>query len=121
MKFVLQLVITAGAGIVLQLFLPFWSTALGAFIVSLIFARKGFVSFINGFIAIACLWGLTAYSIDMKTSSILTEKIASLFSLTEIMLILVTALLGGLVGGFGSLTGSLLGSLFKNQQKSMYR
>lgn len=118
MKFLLQLVLTAALSAILQTFLPFWVIAPAAFGVSMIFACSGFVSFINGFLSIALLWGIMAYTIDAQTSSILTSKIAAVFSLSSGLLVLVVAIIGGLLGGFSALTGCLFGSLFRRERQA---
>ena len=53
MKFLLQLILTAALGALLQLVLPSWIIAVVAFVMSMLFARNGFTSFLNGFLAIA--------------------------------------------------------------------
>lgn len=88
-----------------QKLFPWWTMAIGAFLVGFVFSNSGFKSFLAGFIAISLLWlGLSLY-VDNVTQSILTEKISHLFPLN---LFLLTSLVGGLVGGLASMTGSLL-------------
>lgn len=105
MKFLIQIVITAVVCFMFQKLFPWWSMAIGAFLVGFIFSNTGPKSFLAGFLAIGLLWlGLAIY-VDYSTQSILTEKVAQLFPLN---LFLLTSLIGGLVGGFASLTGSLI-------------
>lgn len=88
-----------------QKLFPWWTTAIGAFLVGFVFSNSGFKSFLSGFIAIGLLWlGLALY-IDTATQSILTEKVSQLLPLNVFVL---TTLIGGLVGGLSSMTGSLL-------------
>jgi len=88
-----------------QKLFPWWTMAIGAFLVGFVFSNSGFKSFLSGFIAIGLLWlGLALY-VDNATHSILTEKISQLFPLN---LFVLTTLIGGLVGGFASMTGALL-------------
>lgn len=105
MKFFIQLIITILVCLVLQLFLPWWSIAIGAAGVAYMVGNKSFNSFLAGFLAIALLWVGLALIIDLKTNSILTEKINQLLSLNSFIL---TMLVGGLVGGFAALTGALI-------------
>ncbi|MBX2894308.1 MAG: hypothetical protein KF763_02615 [Cyclobacteriaceae bacterium] len=104
MKFIIQLVATMLICLVLQLFLPWWSIAIGAAGVAYVAGNKSLHSFMAGFAAIALLWVGYALIIDLKTNSILTEKINQLLPLNSFIL---TMLVGGLVGGFAALTGSL--------------
>ncbi|HNP07931.1 MAG TPA: hypothetical protein PKN99_09895 [Cyclobacteriaceae bacterium] len=105
MRFIVQVIITAIVCFMFQKLFPWWTMAIGAFLVGFVFSNSGFKSFLSGFIAIGLLWlGLALY-VDNATQSILTEKISQLFPLN---LFVLTSLVGGLVGGFASLTGALL-------------
>ncbi|MFZ1809399.1 MAG: hypothetical protein WAU36_19355 [Cyclobacteriaceae bacterium] len=105
MRFIVQIIITAIVCFMFQKLFPWWTMAIGAFLVGFVFSNTGFKSFLSGFIAIGLLWlGLALY-VDNATHSILTEKISQLFPLD---LFVLTSLVGGLVGGFASMTGSLL-------------
>ena len=122
MKFMVKLALIAGISALLQLFLPFWSVAIVAFLVCLGVGGNGFSSFFCGFLAISILWGLTAIIIDTNTSSILSSKIANVLPLggNVTLLILITVLVGALVGGFGALSGSLARALFQKTKKTGY-
>ena len=105
MRFVIQIIITAIVCFMFQKLFPWWTTAIGAFLVGFVFSNSGFKSFLSGFIAIGLLWlGLALY-IDTATQSILTEKVSQLLPVNVFVL---TTLIGGLVGGLSSMTGSLL-------------
>ena len=110
MKFIVSILLIALLGFTAGIFLPWWSIALGAFLVSALIPLRPGIAFLSGFIAIFILWGLLAWNIDMSNGSILSVKIAQLMHLggSPILLILVTALVGALVGGSASLTGSFL-------------
>lgn len=109
LKVLLKIGFTLILAFLFQTMFPWWSIVIASFLISLIISTKGLSSFIAGFLGIALLWFFTATIIDIKTSSILTERIAAIFSLPNAwILILVTALIGGLVGGFGALTGCYL-------------
>lgn len=105
MKFFIQVTTTVVVCLVLQLFLPWWSIALGAFGVAYFAGNKSFISFLAGFIAIALLWSVFAFYLDFKTDSILTAKVNQLLPVNAFVL---TALVGALVGGFAALTGALI-------------
>jgi len=56
------------------------------------------------------LWGGLAFWIDVSNDHVLSKKIAAILPLggNSILLILVTALVGGLVAGFAAMSGSFL-------------
>ncbi len=100
--------------LVLQLFLPWWSVGIAAFIGGLAWDKKVAGAFLSGFLGIFLLWVIYALIIDIRTSSILSPKIAQLFSLPALSLItiLLTGIVGGLVGGFSALTGNFVRKTF---------
>lgn len=107
MKFVAQILTVALVCLALQLFLPWWSLAIGAFVVGYLFAMNGWASFAAGLLGVGLLWFGMAWYIDYTTQSILTTKVALMFPTKNVpLLFLATSLIGGLVGGFASLTGS---------------
>lgn len=111
MKFIVSIIITALLSFSIGLFtsLPWWSFAICAFIVALAIHQKAWKAFLSGFIAMAILWGGLAAYYDMGNDSLLSARIAGIFSLgSSFLLILITALVAGLVGGFSALTGSYL-------------
>lgn len=110
MKFLLSLVLTAIASYVGGMFLPWWSMAIIAFIISLIIYQSAGKSFLAGFLSIFILWAVLAFIIDQQNNSILSKKIAQILPLGGFttLLILVTALLGGLIAGLSALSASLL-------------
>lgn len=110
MKLLLSIALIAIFSWIAGVFLPWWSIALVAFLVGLLFIYSLWRSFLAGFIAIFILWGLLALWIDIKNESILSHKIAQIFPLggSSFLMILVTAFIGGLVGGFAAMAGSAL-------------
>lgn len=110
MRFVLALLLTAALAFLAGKFLPWWSIAIVAFLVALLFPQKISKSFFSGFLGIFLLWSLLAVWIDSKNGSLLSSKVAALFQLggSSILLIMVTALIGALVGGFAALSGASL-------------
>jgi len=96
------------AGFMAQQFLPWWSIAVVAAILSFIFDLKVGLSFWAGFLAAALLWGGFAGYLDALNESILSARIGKLFgNVPGVVLIIITALIGGMFGGLGALTGSL--------------
>lgn len=110
MKFLLATILTALLGFIAGMFLPWWSIAPVAFIVALFIRQSIGKSFIAGFLGIFLLWALVALWIDIKNQGILSQKIAQLFPLggSSVLLILVTAFIGGLVGGFAAVSGATI-------------
>lgn len=110
MRFLLSVLLTAVLSFIAGLFLPWWSIAIIAFGVALLLRPRPASGFLAGFLGILLLWGLLAFWIDQRNQGILSSKVARLFSLGEspLLIILVTAVVGGLVGGFAALTGSAL-------------
>jgi hypothetical protein len=109
MKFTVQLVAIVIMSWLLEMFLPWWSIAIAGFIGGFAFRSKS--NFVAGFLAIALLWFIHAFIIDLQASAPLAEKIARLLMVqNKILLFLLTAVIGGLVGGFATLSGALLKS-----------
>ena len=109
MKFVAHVIAVLLISLLLQSFLPWWTMAVGAFAVGLLFRQSGFHSFLAGLLGVGLLWFGMAYYIDSSTHSVLGSKMALIFPVqTAGMLILVTAIIGGLVGGFASMTGGVI-------------
>jgi hypothetical protein len=108
MKFLIQILFTIVICFLLQFFLPWWTLAIGAFVVAFLFDSKSFPSFAAGFLGVAILWLAWAGLITIVTDSILTTKLNQLLPINSFI---ITALVGGLVGGLGALTGSLFRKL----------
>lgn len=112
MKFLVATFLTALAGFIGGLYLPWWEIAIVAFGIAIGIHQKPSRAFASGFTGIFILWGILAIWINMKNQGLLAKKIASLLPLggNTILLILLTAFLGGLVAGFAALSGSYLRS-----------
>jgi cellulose synthase/poly-beta-1,6-N-acetylglucosamine synthase-like glycosyltransferase len=92
------------------LFLPWWTIALAAFLVSALIPQTPQRAFLSGFVALFLLWGGMALGIDLANESILSTRVAGILPLggSPYALIFVTALVGALVGGGASLTAAYL-------------
>lgn len=113
MKFILKVVLIAGLSYLAELFLPWWSVVICAFLVGLILPTKGFNDFLSGFLGVGLLWLIFAWSIDMDTDSVLTSQVAPLLGVNNALVVVaLTGLLGGIAGGFGTLSGSQLRRIF---------
>jgi hypothetical protein len=110
MKFILALLLTASLAFLAGLRLEWWSIAIVAFLVAVLIPQTISRSFLSGFTGIFLLWALLAFWIDNRNGSTLSHRIAELFKLggSSLLLILVTAFIGGLVGGFAAMAGSSL-------------
>ena len=107
MRFIIQLLTVIAIGFVFELFLPWWSVAIAAFIAG--FVVRSNANFLAGLLGVALLWLTKAWLIDMSSPSILAEKVADICPLhSKSLLFIVMAIMGGLVGGFAALTGSLI-------------
>ena len=105
-KVLLKIILTAVLAYLLQTILPWWSVVIAGFTISFIVSTKGLSSFLGGFLGIGILWFVLATITDYQTDSILTDRVAGIFSIpTGLLLILFTSVIGGIVGGFGALTG----------------
>jgi hypothetical protein len=113
MRFLLAFSLIILFSFIAGLFFPWWSIALAAFLTSFFIYQSGIRSFLSGFLGVFLLWFFLALWIDIKNENLLSGKVALIFGLGtgSILLILITALVGGLVGGFASVSGNTLRSL----------
>ncbi len=108
MRLLLSVLLIAALGYLAGLWLPWWSIAVVAFLVTLLIPQSPGTGFLSGFLGIFIMWAIVAFWIDIQNESILSRKIAELLPLggSSILLVLVTAIVGGLVGGFAGMAGS---------------
>jgi len=111
MRFTLATLLTVTLGFIAGVYLPWWSTALVAFLVALLIKQTPGLAYLSAFTGIFFLWGGMSLFLHLRNNGVLTARIAQLFPLNgnSIYLILVTALIGGLVAGFAAMSGSSLG------------
>ena len=118
MKFLIQVVLIAILTWLAQLIGPWWVVFIAAALGGMIIKNKGVVSFFAGFLGVALLWYAQALFIDIANESILSSRVAQLFSMnSSMLLILVTSLIGGICGGFGSLTGNQFVKIFEKKKE----
>lgn len=110
MKTLLAILLIAVLAFILGNFLPWWSIAIAAFVISVFIKQQPFAAFLAGLLGIGLLWAIQAYLIDVANDSILSRKVASLLPLqgSPALLISFTALLGGIIGGLAALSGNFL-------------
>jgi hypothetical protein len=115
MKFILQVIAIFALAYIAELFLPWYSLAIAAFMMG--YLLKSRANFLAGFLAIGLLWFIKAWTIDANAATDLAQKVALIFPVKEkIWLMLATAFIGAIVGGFAALTGALL----KTEKKKVY-
>ena len=110
LRYILSILLTALLSLLAGLYLPWWSIALAAFVVSMLIPQKPSMSFLSGFIGVFLLWEILSWWIDYKNNSILSHKVAEIFPLggSNVLIILLTSFVGAIVAGFGALTGSYI-------------
>lgn len=113
MKFFVSLLLIAALSFAACLYMPWWSIAMAAFLVTMLIRQKPGAAFLCGFIALFLLWGWLSNWISQRNDHILAHKISMLVLKKDDpnLLILVTGLIGGLVAGFSAMAGSLLRSI----------
>jgi hypothetical protein len=109
-KFFVTTGLIALVSFITSLFLPWWSIALAAFLVSALIPQKPLRAFFAGFLALFLLWGGLALGIDLANESILSARVAGILPLggSSAALIIITALVGALIGGGGAVTAAFL-------------
>lgn len=119
MKFILQIILTAGLGYLAAQFLPFWGLAIVSVVVGFIFLYKNSLSsFLAGFIGAALLWGAYSFMIDGANQQLLSSQLGELFSISGSYLVYATGWLGGMIGGIGGMTGTLARKMLSSSSSS---
>lgn len=109
------LILLGGA---LQLYFPWWSLAVAAFLLALWFPFAPREAFLAAFLGAALLWGGYAGYINVLNDGILAGKMGELFGVSGAWTtVLLSALFGGLFGGLGAWTGSLAKQAFFSSEK----
>jgi len=108
MKFLLKIILIAGLTYLLQLVLPFWIIAVVAFLLNYAIKTNGWSSFFSGFIAIFLLWFIVSTAIESHSGGLLVTKVGNLFGLSNLLLKIVTAIIGALIAGLSGLTARML-------------
>ncbi|GAB3428890.1 hypothetical protein GCM10027516_35720 [Niabella aquatica] len=92
------------------LYTPWWSVAIVAFIVSLLIPERPLGAFFSGFSGVFLMWLIVAAFINAANNSILANRIGGMLGIGQnpLLLIFITAFVGGLVGGSAALSASYL-------------
>jgi hypothetical protein len=95
-------------------FLPWWAAAIIAFLAALYFGKTAGQAFVSGFLGLFVAWMVLALVKSIPNNNVLATRVSQLFHLPNwILLLIVTALIGGLVGGMAALTGVLVKKAFQ--------
>ncbi len=109
MLFLIILILSFASGY----FLPWWVVAIAGFLAAYFIGKTPWQSFLSGFTAIFVGWTVLALFKSIPNDHILAKRVAALFTLPNwILLLFVTAIIGGLVGGMAALSGVLLKRAF---------
>ena len=120
MKLIVSIFLTALLAFAVGLFeLPWWSFAITTFVVFVSIPQHPGKSFLAAFVTMFLLWGAIAFKIDLDNEHLLSKKVAGIMPLngSYILLIFITAIIGGLVAGMSAITGSLLRSSLKKKRR----
>lgn len=121
MKFLFKAILIALLVYIGELYLPWWSIAMAAFLGGLFIKTKGITAIFAGLFGVGIVWLWIAMRIDIETQSILTNKMAQLVNTdNKYLVIAATALLGGIVGGLSAWTGHNFRKLFENRKVGGY-
>ena len=122
MKLIARIILIIILSYLLSLYFPWWVLMVVSFVVGFAIPGNGINLFIAGFLGGGLLWMSYAWYIDIKTESILSNKIVELFPFSDsIFLLIITGVIGALAGAFGALSGGSFRQLFmKKKQKSFY-
>ena len=110
-KFITSIFLTALLAFAAGLFsFPWWSFAITTLVVFASIPQPLGKSFLAAFMSVFVLWGTLALTLDLSNEHLLSKKVASILFQKEsyLLLIIITAFIGGLVAGMSALTGSLL-------------
>ena len=109
MLFFIILILTFASGY----FLPWWIVAIAAFLPALFIGKTPAKAFFAGFSAVFVVWAGMALYKSFPNDNMLAKKVATLMQLPNwILLLVVTAIIGGLVGGMSALSGVLVKRAF---------
>jgi hypothetical protein len=111
MLFLIILILTFISGF----FLPWWVIALIAFVAAFFLGKTSGQTFWSGFGGVFIAWTALALLKSIPNDNMLAKRVTQLFQLPNwILILLITALIGGLVGGMSALSGVLAKKVFKD-------
>jgi hypothetical protein len=101
--------------VLLQFFAPWWVIAIVPLVI--LFWRPASTSdaFWTGFGGIALPWLAYGYYLHFISDGAISDRVAQIFSLPNgILILMVTALVGGLTGGLAGVSGHYLRQIFRH-------
>jgi len=99
--------------------LPWWAVAAISFALSVYAGTRPRQAFWSGFGAIFIVWVIIALFKSIPNNHMLAKRVAELFGLPNwLLLLFVTALIGGLVGGVAALAGFYVKRVFEKDVES---
>lgn len=111
MKIILSIIIAAVICYLAQSYLPvWWLFAIVTFLTAILIKLKsGWQHFFAGFIPVLIVWLILFYMADQSNDSILSNKIAAVFSMpNHHVLFFVASLIMGLIGGLAAVAGGTI-------------
>jgi hypothetical protein len=95
-------------------FSPWWIVVLIAFLTALFLGKTSNESFWSGFGGVFIAWAILALIKSIPNNNMLASRVIQLFPLPHswVLLLFITALIGGLVGGMSALSGILVKKAF---------
>ena len=109
MKFIVSVLVIALLSLAAGLYLPWWTIAVVAFLVTSLIPQNPLRSFLSGFTALFLLWGALSWFISSNNEHLMASKVALILKMgNPIIMIVATALIGALVAGFAALAGSFI-------------
>ena len=98
----------------LQIFAPWWVIAIVPFVILFWRPASSSGAFWTGLGGIAIPWLVYGYYQHFISDGALSDRVAQIFMLPNgLLLLLVTAVIGGLVGGFSGLSGYWVRQIFR--------
>ncbi len=98
--------------------MPWWAVAIIAFVASVYAGKRPAQAFWSGFGSVFFVWMILAIFKSIPNDHMLVMRVAALFGLPNwILLLLITAIIGGLVGGMSALSGLLVKRLFEKEPR----
>ena len=113
MKFFVSIIVTGLLAFACGLYLPWWSVAVAAFVVSSLIYQPPLRAFFTGFCAILLLWFGLVLKISAANENILAEKISLIMGMGgSYMLVILSCAIGAIAGGLGALSGTFFRKIF---------
>ena len=115
MKFLLTTILSAALAFALGTFMPWWSVAIAGFIAGLAILQRPWIAALAAFTGVFIVWFCLAYFISSANGHALATNIATMVlkSPNAMMLIFVSALLGGIVASLAGASGAWFRKAFE--------